>query len=292
MSDNRAHESAAVEAAPVRPTTSGGEPARRAERARRSAYSWRFGAIYFALAAIVGGAVGAFVVLASDDGPPAAGQWSSWEPDGSETARVRQIADHVARGYRHPEGDQLVFAIGGPPQIAVANQGSLDVSDILVQPDTSTGQREEGDYDRYDGDSAISYRLCGTGQSCSIEAGAPSQDRLKLLRREALELSLYTFKYAEDVESVVVFLPPPPPAEDGTQESSGALFLRRGDVRDELSRPLTQTLSGRTPMTVANMPLRDAATVDRLTRPNIYAFAYQQSQNGSPILVLAPSTTA
>ena len=292
MSDSTPRESAAVEAAPARPTTSGGEPVHRSERARRSAYSLRFGAVYFLLAAIVGGAVGSFVVLASQDGPAAAGKWSSWEPEGSETARTRQIADHVSRGYRHPNGDQLVFAIGGPPQISVPNQGELAVSQIAVQPDTSRGQREEGDYDVYDANSAISYRLCGTGSGCAIEVGTPSQKRLQLLRREALELSLYTFKYAGGVDSVIVFLPPPPPAEDGSQDSSGALFLRRSDVGDALGRPLRSTLPTQPPLTVGQLPPGDAATVDRLTRPHIYAYAYQQSQNGSPVLVLAPSTTA
>ena len=44
-------------------------------------------------------------------------------------------------------------------------------------------------------------------------------------RRQALELSLYTFKYVDDVESVVVFMPPTPKGE-----SNGTVFLRRSDV--------------------------------------------------------------
>jgi hypothetical protein len=42
----------------------------RADRARRGAYRYRFAAVYFVLAAIVGGAVGAAVVLMSRDTPP------------------------------------------------------------------------------------------------------------------------------------------------------------------------------------------------------------------------------
>lgn len=288
MSDNAARESALIEAAPTRPAGTAERPTRKA-RAHREAYRFRFGIFYFLLAAVVGGAVGTFVVLATQDGPSASARWSSWEPDGSETARVRQIADRVARGYRQPEGEQLVFAIGSPPQINVPDQGVLLVPDIVVQPDTSRGQREEGDYDRYAGESAITYRLCGTGPSCSIAGGTPSQERLQLLRREALELSLFTFKYVEDVDSVIVFLPPPPPAADGSQDSSGALFLSRGALDDELSRPLSRTLTTPPPLTVGDMSPREAGTVDRLTRPNIFAYTYQQSQTGSPVLVLAPS---
>ena len=45
--------------------------------------------------------------------------------------------------------------------------------------------------------------------------GKPSQERLKVLHREALELALYTFRYLPDVEGVVTLLPPPPPEADG-----------------------------------------------------------------------------
>ena len=48
--------------------------------------------------------------------------------------------------------------------------------------------------------------------------------------------SLYTFKYVDDVDSVLVFLPPTPRAK-----SNGSVFLRRDDVADELRRPLIST---------------------------------------------------
>ena len=43
--------------------------------------------------------------------------WSRWQPDGSDTARVRQIADHVSTRYRFAGGDQLVVALAGPPTV-------------------------------------------------------------------------------------------------------------------------------------------------------------------------------
>ena len=273
------------------PTTSGSERTQsRSERARRGAYRYRFAAIYFVLAAIVGAAVGSFVVLAGRDDAPKAAAWSSWEPDGSDTARVRQIADRVPRGY-HQGGRQLVFAIGGPPQVNVPNQGEVPVGAIAVQPDTSRGQREEGDFDVYPANSAITYRLCGGGAGCSVSVGTPSADRLQLLRREALELSLYTLKYVKGVDSVVVFLPPAPPAANGDQQSSGALFLRRKDVEDELGVPLQRTLAAKTPAVGAMQP-GESANVDRLTRPNVYGFTYQPAADNSFFLVLQPSTTA
>jgi hypothetical protein len=290
VSENHVHESAAIEAAPARPA---GTAARvgRSERSRRGAYRYRFAAIYFVLAAVLGAGVGSFVVLALQDDPPGAAEWSAWEPEGSSTARVRQIADRVTRGYRQ-NGNQLVFAIGSRPQVNVPGQGELEVEAIVVQPDTSRGQREEGEFDGpYDGDNAVTYRLCGNGQACSIASGTPSPERLQLLRREALELSLYTFKYVKGADSVVVFLPPPPPEANGEQQTSGALFLRRENVTDLLRTPISRTLATKAPA-IGRMTPNEAATVDRLTRPNIYGYAYQQTSDGNVFLILSPSTGA
>jgi hypothetical protein len=283
---NATHESAMVEAAAPRLTTAG-EHMTGGERARAGAYRYRFAAIYFVLAAVVGAAVGASIVLLSRDTPPPA-RWSSFEPDGSRVAKVRQIADRVTRGYRDG-GRQLVFAVAGPPQVSIPGQGDVGVTAIAVQPDTSRGQREEGDYDVYDGDSAIAFRLCGGGDSCSIAVGTPSARRLDLLRREALELSLYTFKYVGGVDSVVVFLPPPPPTPDGEQQTSGALFLRRDDVAAELRMPLARTLPTRPPLAPGSPSPADQANVDRLTRPHVYSYSHEAVADGV-YLVLAPST--
>lgn len=264
----------------------------RADRSRRGGYRYRFAAIYFVLAALVGGAVGATIVLVSRDTPPPT-KWSSFEPDGSSIARIRQIADHIARGYR-AGNRQLVFVDGSRPVFNVPGQAGsspseIDVSKIAVLADTSKGQAEEGDYDIYDANSSVSYKLCGAGTNCSISAGTPSTARLQLLRREALELALYTFKFVEDVDSVVVFLPPPPPTADGQQQSSGALFLRRSQVEDELKVPLSRTLATQPPP-VGGMSTLESGVVDRLTRSNLYAFNHQPFADGSLYLILSPTT--
>ena len=53
------------------------------------------------------------------------------------------------------------------------------------------------------------YSLCGLGASCSIATGTPSVERGELVRREILELALYTFKYVGGIENVIAFMPPP-----------------------------------------------------------------------------------
>ena len=200
----------------------------REERARLSGYRRRFAFVYIALALIAGVALGALIVLVSRPDSAPSPVWSAWEPNGSDTARVRQIADHVAKAYRNPEGDQLVVALGGPPTVTAGGETTspIPIRAIAVRPDTSTGQAEEDDIEIIDATKSMQFVLCGLGDGCSID-GKPSQARHSLLRREALELALYTFKYVDGVDSVTVFLPPPP----GGESPATAVFLRRGDVK-------------------------------------------------------------
>ncbi len=258
----------------------------RRDRARQSSYRLRFGILYVALAAIVGAGVGAFVVLASRSAPPEAAAWSSWEPSGSKLARVRQIADRIPKAYKQPNGEQLTVTQAS--QLAVPSPGGAGdtpVASIFVRPDASRGLAEESDIASYGGADAVAYGLCGlgSGEHCAMSV-APSSERFMLLSRQALELSLYTFKYVKDVNSVIVFLPPTPEGE-----SNGSMFLRRGDVADELRRPISQLLPAREP---SLDPLSDVelGNIVRLTRPRTYAFEFNAAGDGKPILILTPPT--
>jgi hypothetical protein len=256
-------------------------------RPRHGAYRRRFALVYLFLAVTVGAALGAFIVLMArpDAGP--AQVWSAWEPDGSDTARVRQIADHVATAYRTPEGQQLVVAVGGPPTIAAGGGADgtspVPIRAIAIRPDTSRGQAEEDDIEIHDAGSSVQFVLCGLGESCTIEGGTPSQARHSLLRREALELALYTFKYVDDVDAVTVMLPPPP----GGESAPTAVYLRRGDVKAELGKPLRQTLSAGAPP-LGKIPATELQTLNRITLPRLYNFQYTQAQDLSAVLVLDP----
>jgi hypothetical protein len=254
--------------------------ARRSERARQTAYRFRFGIIYVLLAAIVGAAVGTFVVLATRPGPPEAADWSAWKPDGSNEAMAKQIADHVSKRYRLPTGNQLAVALVGPPEVQ-----DVAVRAIAVRPDTSTGQAEESEIDVVDTRRTIMYILCGLGEQCAVAEGDASPERHQLLRREALELSLYTMKYLDGVESVVTFLPPAPGAEAG---AGTTVFLEKKDVADELRRPLNQTLLRADPPDLGAIDTIELGNIDRLTRPRVFQYEFQQAQEGSAIIVLTP----
>ncbi|MCP9484386.1 MAG: hypothetical protein MSC30_00855 [Gaiellaceae bacterium MAG52_C11] len=271
------------EEAPLVPTVG----ADRGERARLTSYRFRFGLVYVILAALVGAAAGAFVVLVSRPGLAPEPSWSSWQPEGSRIARVRQIADRIPKAYKLPSGDQLTVARGSTLAVRTETE-DIPVDTVYVRPDTSRGQAEENEVASFDGAATISYGLCGLGTSaqCAITETSAANERFTNLRRQALELSLYTFKYVDDVDSVIVFMPPTPKGE-----SNGSVFLRREDLKTELDRPIRQLLPGQLPG-VAGLQDAELANIIRLTEPRIYAYQFDAGPDGKPLLALTPLAAA
>jgi hypothetical protein len=281
MSDDAAN-STVIEAEPAQPV-SGAASSATSAGPRRGAYRKRFAFVYVALAVIAGAAVGsAIVLLGKPDAAPAA-KWSSWEPTGSRDARALQIADKVAKTYRLSSGSQLAVALVGPPQVSAGGDiGEVPVRAIAVRPDTSRGQAEPDDIAIVDAQNNMMFVLCGLGEACSIAEGEASAARHALLRREALELSLYTLKYVPDVSSVTVFLPPRP---DG--QSATSVFLERKNLGDELGKPLNRTLGTNVPQ-IGEISKAELEQVNRLTLTRLYEYEYTQAQDGSAILILSP----
>lgn len=254
----------------------------RRERARRSSYRFRFGLVYLLLAAVVGAGVGAFIVLASGFGEQEEGPaWSAWRPTGSKVMKVRQIADRIPKSYRAENGSQLTVSTVSPLAVST-EQGEVPVRTVFVRPDTSKGLAEEDDIAVYPGGNVVSFGLCGTRSQEQCELASISAEQDTLLHRQALELSLYTLKYVDDVDSVLVFMPPTP-----NSESTSTVFLRRSDLADELEKPLSALLPTAKPRVGALSSLEEGRIV-RLTRSRTYAAEVQASPDGSPILILTP----
>ena len=139
--------------------------------------------------------------------------------------------------------------IASAPQVQT-REGAVPLQWVALQGETASSTADNGDDFEIVpvGDQSLMYTLCGFGDRCSIAAGAPSEERARVLRRESLELALYSFKYVEGVRSVIVLMPPnlgdPADPEDDRQT---ALFFQKGDFNRELSRPIQQTLAGATP---------------------------------------------
>jgi hypothetical protein len=259
----------------------------RGERARRLAYRSRFAVFYVVLAVVAGAGVGALLVLVSRGSPAPAPAWSAWEPTGSAERRAAQIGDHVGDEYRLPSGKALVaVTYSGAPVVTGPDGSSFQVRAIAVRPDTTGGRAEADDIDTVNASGTVMYTLCGLGTSCSIAEGKPTVARGQLLRREALELALYSFHYLDGVDSTLVLLPPRPDGKAAT-----AVFLERGDVRPELGRPLDQTLTAPLTPSVGEIRADEQGVIERTTRSRFYEYSYLQAQDGSPVMVLTPAVS-
>jgi hypothetical protein len=245
-------------------------------------YKGRFTAVYFALAAVLLCAIGLFTYVAVRGSGPAGPLWSAWKPDkANREEMVTQIGQHVAPRYRLAPGGAQLVAVQSTEKASVQE---VPVEDVALRGGTSASS----DYKIVSTKDAVVYTLCGLGSRCRITKGTPSQARARLLRREALELALYTFKYVPGVDAVLVHIPPPP-----EPDTSWALFFQKKEFATELSRPLSQTLPvlrGKRQQLVPASVVgnSDQQTVERLTRKRWYTTQYQQLPDGNAILVLDP----
>jgi hypothetical protein len=240
----------------------------------------RFGFVLGALIGVALAAMGLGVVMAMDepDPPPPPDTWSAWKPSATDQLGIAtEIAEHVGPRYRDA-GKQLVgvdasgLEVEGVPLDGVALERSTGVEFI------------EGD--------GVMYTLNGLGDLGSIAHGKPSEERMTLVRREALELALYTFHYAGDVDMVVTLLPPSADEvkkarKAETQPKLYAMLLRPDELRDRLQVPLTATIPPRTPK-VAELTddNPETQTVAALTGANVFEVSFQQAQDAKAYLVL------
>ncbi len=271
--------------------------ARERERARdqapRTAHSRRFRVAFVGLVALGICALGAALALSGTGGRTAGngGDWSTFSPTDGGLSGSQEIADYVAPYYRATPSTQLavITAVNlndpsNPLQVAVPASGST--GGLVPLSPSST----------------IVYNMCGVGSSdCSIGVGQPSAARLLLLRREALELALYSFKYLNNISTVVAILPPgkttqgctgicpKPQTKTTTKPLDVALAFDRSELSPWLSRPLRSTLPETLPPTVSqiqNSP--EAELISIITAHGLFAEKTEQGQDGSTVIVLSP----
>jgi hypothetical protein len=263
------------------------------ERSPRSSQFRRFRWGIAGLFVVALCALGAALILSATGGRTHSnsGDWSAFSPSDTGLSGAQEIADYVAPYYRASSSDQLavVTAVNlnnanNPLQVAVPASGNS--GGLVPLPSNST----------------IVYNMCGTGSTnCSIGVGQPSAARLLLLRREALELALYTFKYLDNVNSVVTILPPghtvqgctgicpKPQANTTTKPLDVALAFDRSELQPWLSRPLHTTLPETLPPTVSEMQnAPEAELVSIITAHGLFSERTEQAQDGSTVIVLSP----
>jgi hypothetical protein len=251
--------------------------------------------IGFGLAAV---AVAILIVTGDTRGGPTQ-KWSQWVPISKGSDGAREIADHVAPFYRISPVDQLaVVTVVNVNNNAASSstQSSAPASGLQVavrtSPSSSAVSLLNGN--------TIAYNLCGIGASnCTIGVGQPSSARLLLLRREALELAMYTFKYISGVQNVVAILPPgktqpqsqltskPPATNASTKPVNVGLLFLHDELKPLLQQPLGNTLPEQFPPTVSQMSnAPEAGLVEQLTARGLFAERLVQAQDGSNLIVL------
>jgi hypothetical protein len=244
----------------------------------------RFGFLLGALGGVFIAVALVAVILVADGGGGRGGSdeglaanWSRWQPsDTTLEGGATEIAQKVGAEYTHPDGKQLVQVTGTPIPSTVP---------ITLRPATGPIVDIEGN--------TVLYQLNGLGDNHSILGGKPSESRLRVIHREALELALYTFRYLPDAESVIAVLPPPPPTAQDAQSAAlaaaggstssppiNAVFFRPGDLKPQLQVPLGQTLGPKAPNT-DTFSGAEADTVETLTLSNVFKI----SEGSSGILL-------
>ena len=158
--------------------------------------------------------------------------------------------------------------------------GSAPIRFLAVAKNSNP--KSANDFTTFDGSSTLMYILCGGAASCAM-AGEASNARGQLVRREALELALYTFGYVDGVDAVVAFLPPKP------NSPSYAVFFKKGDLDSQLDHPLVRTLPQRRPPVPGKLTPTERKTIDDLTLTRYFRFELQRANNGARVLVLRPA---
>jgi hypothetical protein len=195
---------------------------------------------------------------------------------------VEAVGRQLAEGHRLSEnGGQLVAVIANKPQVTSGTQ-NIAIKAVAVRkaPQSNTGIQVYVDTDKLE-----QYTLCGLGSHCSIASGEATPTRGQLVRREALEVALYTFKFAPSINSVATFMPPAP-----GQTTAYLLYLRKDDLTDQLHQPLSKTLPFETPPLPTASDNTEKATIDKLTLPHMFTYELTALQTGGAALILDPAS--
>ena len=259
-----------------RPMTFEQAPPQQPKR-RRFVHARRFAIAYLLLALVIALAFGLLAagLTASSSTDK---QWSSWQPSDTGEARLWEIAGRVASRYNDGTARLPFQALPGPPAARVRSGTGGETEQIPLDAAVITGRNA----DAVRLNTAIAYSICGRAQNCALNPES-AQREFGTVLNGVLELGLYTFKYEEDVQSIVFFLPSvPAPADEAGDDGllDTAVFLQRDDVERELDKPLAET-----PLHTNG---RIGESVLRIIRPHLYTFTFDASSQGASLLRLTP----
>jgi hypothetical protein len=251
---------------------------------QRAVHGGRFMVGYIVVIIMAGAALAAIAFMnRTDTSPSSPDQWAAYQPESDGFQAAREMAQEIATRYKGATGEQLAAITASPGEI----QG-LPVRYVAIR----AGQRsrlDAGDVSVLDPGATILYTFCGLGgqRNCALP-GQPSAQRSLLLRREALELSLYTFKHMKDVESVISLLPPP------AENTNLAVFLRRDHkgIEAALDKPLAATLPSAPPYFTDNITTGEAEAINRITGLWMFRSGFELAPDQSIVLNLEVPTAS
>lgn len=274
-----------------------------ADRLPRSPHADKFRVVLAGLSGLALGAlaVAAAVLIAHDNnrsssssaaaGSGATLSWSTWKPSASGNAGAAQIADYIAPFYRLSTSQQLAVITPISTTQLNTSTGSFTGSGLTVALKSSASGATTASLQPLTGQT-VGYDLCGQGgPDCSV-GGTSSTVRMLLLRREALELAMYTFKYLPAAENVVAVLPPGRETTGkGSKRVTVAVLFERQNLAPLLTEPVESTLQ-QYPPDVAQLNAwkrtEEAGLVDTITGRNLFSESVETQQDGSSLLILNP----
>ncbi|HXV01987.1 MAG TPA: hypothetical protein VFP24_00310 [Gaiellaceae bacterium] len=257
------------------------EPARPSEdlprfEQRRAIHGGRFMMGYLVIVVLFGLAMATLAFMTqTDNSPSAPSNWAAWSPQDQGFQSAREIAQEISTRYKGGSGEQLAAITASPGEV----QG-IPIRYVAIR----AGQRarlQQGDVQVLDPGETVLYTFCGLGgkRNCALP-GTPSIQRSLLLRREALELSLFTFKHMGDVNTVISLLPPP------TQDTGLAVVLQRKHVEQALDKPLMATLPSQPPYFMDDITTGEAGEINKYTGLHFFRSGFEVAPDQSVVLNL------
>jgi hypothetical protein len=228
---------------------------------------------YVALALAFWLSVGGFVLLLMRPNHSAPSEWSNWRPAADGLAGAHEISEQIAPQYKGENGAQLM---------AVQEHGA-QVQGLRLEAVGVRRLNQEGQINPfialYHGERTLIYAFCGLQTNCALQGDSTPQ-REQLLRRAALEISLYSFKYLKGVDQVVSLI------DNVKIGGTSAVFLRKDQLEPELAHALRATLPLRQAPPVGTPDAKEGPVIDALTLTNTFPAHFEPLPDGDAILVL------
>lgn len=268
------------------PVSEAEKPLPRFERAR-AVQGGRFMIGYAVVVVMVGIALVALAYMTRDSGSSTqqGAAWGGLAVNEHGFERAREIAAEVSKRYRGSNGEQIAAVTAQPGEVSGLPLQYIALRHGRNRPLT------QGDVETVDPGETALFSFCGLGgqQNCSLP-GQPSAERGVLLRREALELSLFTFKHLPEINTVVSLLPPVVEAE-GQAPQGLAVWFERRHLQNALSKPLSATLPEQPPYVQGDMSPGEMEMVNNLTELRFFNSSFEQLPTQGVVLNLEPPTS-